>query len=112
MRPRGFESMKRTIFAALAAILMVGLVASTAFAAPKATPTWKVFSYNSSGQAYSSKTAATFTTGVGFNFASAPNTALLTTQDKSLTGNLTGKTLNASFTITGTSDAAFTYYGD
>jgi len=103
--------MKRTFFAAIAAILMVGLLASTPLAT-KATPTWKVYSFNSSGQAYSSKAATTFTTGSGFNFSTAPNTALLTTQDKSLTGDLTGKTLTANFTITGSSDAAFTYYGD
>lgn len=100
--------MKR-FFAAMTAALMVALVASATMAAP--TPQWKVYTYNSSGQAYTSKIATTYTTGRGFDFLSTPDTALLTTsQDKSLLGNLTGKTLTATFTITGASPT-FTYYG-
>jgi hypothetical protein len=101
--------MKRILPAMVAALLMVALASSTALATPKTT--WKVYTFNASGQAYSSKTATTFNTGIGFNFLSTPDTALLTTADKSLTGDLTGKTLTATFEITGTSDAAFTYYG-
>jgi hypothetical protein len=101
--------MKRFLVAATTAALMLTLVASVAMAAPAAQ--WKVYTYNSSGQAYASKIATTYTTGRGFDFLSTPDTALLTTsQDKSLLGDLTGKTLTAEFTITG-ANTTFTYYG-
>lgn len=100
--------MKRIIAAMTAALLMVGVVSSGAIAS-SSTASWKVYTYNSSGQAYSSKQATT-STGASFAFTTAPNTALLTTAGKSLTGDLTGKTLTATFEITGNSPV-FTYYG-
>lgn len=51
----------------------------------------------------------------GLNFTSSPNTSLLVTDQKaqfgSLLGNLTGKTVTATFTVTGAT-GAFTYYGE
>ena len=89
------------------AILASLALAGTALAAPATG--WKVYSFNASGQAYSSKTATKVN---GFDFTAAPDTALFTNkQDKSLLGDLTGKALTATFTISGSPDAAFTYYG-
>ncbi len=103
--------MKRTIAAMVAALLMVALVSSTAFAAGKilSVGTWKV----ALGPNYASTKPATATSaGVGFGFStlSASYADLLTTtQDKSLLGNLTGKTITATFTVKASSDAVYAY---
>lgn len=76
-----------------------------------AAANWKVYNYNLSNQAYASRVATTVGTGIRFDFLSRPDTALfLTKQDKSLLGDLTGKTITATFTISGSAGAAFTYY--
>ena len=81
-------------------------------ASVNAAPNWKVYNYNPSGQAYATSVATSFSTGIGFGFLSAPNTAFfMTGQQKDLLGDLTGKTITATFTISASSDAAFTYYG-
>jgi hypothetical protein len=106
--------MKRLLAAMTAALMMVALVSSTAFAAPKALSLWSVYNINAAGTAYVPTKPATFTnpTGIGFNFQSTPVTGLLTTtKDKSLLGNLTGKTITATFTITGT-NPTFIYGGE
>ncbi len=91
----------------LAIFASFALAGGTTLAAPATG--WKVYSFNASGQAYASKTA---TAANGFAFTAAPDAALFANkQDKSLLGDLTGKTLTATFTITGSTDAAFTYYG-
>lgn len=79
----------------------------------RAAANWKVYNFNASGQAYSSHVATTSATGIGFDFLTTPDTALfLTNQDKSLLGDLTGKTITATFmAVAGSPGAAFTYYG-
>ncbi len=105
--------MKRIIAAMSAALLMVALVSGTAFAAPKATSLWNVYNINSGGAAYTPKAAPGATGSLAnFNFPTSPTTALLTTtQDKTLLGDLTGKTLSATFTISASTGAAFNYAG-
>jgi hypothetical protein len=100
--------MKRMIAAMVAALLMVSLVASGAFAATSKMTNWKV----SWGPNYARTGSATTTGGAGFAFStdSASYVDLLTTtKDKSLLGDLTGKTITATFTVTASSDAAFVY---
>ena len=103
--------MKRTLGAMVAALLMVALVASGAFAATSkltSVGTWKA----SIGPNYASTKSATTTGGAGVSFStdSASYVDLLTTtQDKSLLGDLTGKTITATFTVTASSDAVHAY---
>jgi hypothetical protein len=67
-----------------------------------APSSWKVFNYNPSGQALAPVTPASVTGNtVSFNFTASTYTALLATSDNSLTGDLSGKTLNASVSWTG-----------
>lgn len=106
--------MKKTFAAMVAALLMVSLVSSAALAAPKPTSLWNVSSINAGGASYTPKAApgVAGSSLANFDFTNATNTALLTTsKDKSLIGDLTGKVITATFTITGTTDAAFTYSG-
>jgi len=105
--------MKRLLAAITAALVMVALVASVAVAAPKPTNLWNVYNINSGGAAYTPKSApGTSTSVANFNFASTPTTALLTTtQDKALLGDLTGKSLSATFTIAASTGATFNYAG-
>jgi hypothetical protein len=105
--------MKRVLAASVAALLTVSLVSSVAVAAPKATNLWSVYNINAGGAAYTPKAApGTTTSAANFTFTSQPTTALLTTsKDKTLLGDLTGKTLTATFTIAASTDAAFNYAG-
>jgi hypothetical protein len=86
------------------ALLASGMLVVLASAAPAiAGPSsWKVFNYNPSGQALAPVTPASVTGNtVSFNFSANTYTALLATSDNSLTGDLTGKTLNANVSWTG-----------
>jgi hypothetical protein len=86
------------------ALLASGMLVALAAAAPAmAGPSsWKVFNYNPSGQALAPVTPASVTGNtVSFNFSANTYTALLATSDNSLTGDLTGKTLNANVSWTG-----------
>ena len=86
------------------ALLASGMLVAFAAAAPAmAGPSsWKVFNYNPSGQALAPVTPASVTGNtVSFNFGANTYTALLATSDNSLTGDLTGKTLNANVSWTG-----------
>jgi len=86
------------------ALLASGMLVALASAAPAiAGPSsWKVFNYNPSGQALAPVTPASVTGNtVSFNFSANTYTALLATGDNSLTGDLTGKTLNANVSWTG-----------
>lgn len=77
-----------------------------------AAPNWKVYSLSSSGQTYATKGAQASNGGIGFDFMTTPNTRLfMTTHPGDLLGDLTGKTITATFTIVGSSPA-FTYYGE
>jgi hypothetical protein len=86
------------------ALLASGMLVALASAVPAmAGPSsWKVFNYNPSGQALAPVTPASVTGNtVSFNFSANTYTALLATSDNSLTGDLTGKTLNANVSWTG-----------
>lgn len=78
---------------------------------PLVAPGWTVYDYNPSGQALFPQPAG-YSGGVA-SFSFQPNlfTALLTTGDKSLTGDLTGKTLNDVITVSGATDAFITQNG-
>jgi hypothetical protein len=101
--------MKRLLAASVAALLMVSLVSSVAMAAPKATGLWSVFNINAAGTAYVPTPAPGNATSLAnFTFPSTATTALLTTtQTPSLLGNLTGKAITATFTVTASGDAVF-----
>jgi len=76
----------------------------------KATAQWKVLSLGAVGNSWTTKGARAFDDGIGFAFGADPSTRFLLTshQGSGLLGDLTGKTLTATFTITGTA-TAFTY---
>jgi hypothetical protein len=97
------------IAAAVAAIGFGGVGASAA------SPNWKVGYYNTSGQALSMATTGAGGGIAAFNFTNQPNTALLvTTQGASkgdLLGNLSGKTISATFSVSGVS-GDFIYGGE
>ncbi|MBI3747021.1 MAG: hypothetical protein HY264_10975 [Chloroflexi bacterium] len=101
--------MKRIMAPMVAALLIVSLVPSVALAAPKTTAMWNVYNINSGGTAYTPKAAPGGTNSLAnFVFPSLPTTALLTTtQTKSLLGDLTGKSITATFTIS--DSPVFTY---
>ena len=95
------------------ALVAVGSFAAPALAAPAAT-NWHLGVYTASGRTLSEGQTSNPASGLAeFQFTTAPNTALLlNTQgsQKGLLGDLTGKTVTASFTIA--SDSAFSYYGE
>jgi len=74
---------------------------------------WTVYDYNPSGQAiaprHSPNSMPATTTGstTTFNFKDGVYTALLTTNDKALTGNLSTATLNDTVTLSGQPGATF-----
>ena len=109
--------MKRmTAFAASVALLGVMIAPTVATAASDGAGAsgWHVGSYNSSGRALSMSQAAPSAGGVAqFNFTSQPNTALLiaTQGSSTLLGNDVGKTVTATFTISGAT-GAFSAYPD
>ena len=71
----------------------------------KAAPHWKVLSLGSGH--WTQKPAQVFADGIGFAFGTTPDTRLFLTDytGSGLLGDLTGKTLTATFTITGTATA-------
>ena len=78
----------------------------------RAAPTWKVLSRGPGGS-FTTKPAQTFADGIGFAFVTDPDRQLFLTAHpgSGLLGDLTGKTLTATFTITGTA-TAFTYFAE
>jgi hypothetical protein len=78
----------------------------------KAAPNWKVLSRGPGGS-FTTKPAQTFADGSGFAFVTDPDTQLFLTPHpgSGLLGDLTGKMLTATFTITGTA-TAFTYFAE
>ncbi len=84
-----------------------------------AAANWKVYGINPSGMAYGSGKAATSSDGIGFAFQAMPDTSstgtgsslLMTTHPGDLLGDLSNKTVTATFTVSGT-NPVFTYYGD
>jgi hypothetical protein len=84
---------------------------------PAATPpaSWTVYDYNPSGHAIrprvsaNSMPATTSGDTTSFQFLPDTYTALLTTTDPSLTGDLSGKTLNVAVSVSGTTTGTFKY---
>jgi hypothetical protein len=78
-----------------------------------AAPNWKLLGKNASGHEGTSSPAQAFADGIGFAFSTDPvdSKLFVTEHPGDLLGNLTGKTLTASFTITGAA-TAFTYWGE
>jgi len=76
---------------------------------------WTVYDYNPSGQAIAPRQSASSmpatTSGDTTTFAFRPDifTALLTTTDKNLTGDLSTKTLNATVSVSGNATGTFSY---
>jgi hypothetical protein len=69
---------------------------------------WKVFNYNSSGQALAPVAPSSVSGNtVTFNFSASTYTALVATSDNSVTGDLTGKTLNDTLSWTNVNSGAF-----
>ncbi len=101
------------VMAALAVALLGGL--SLARAAGPASY-WQIGYYTPSSQTLSFAAAPTAASGIAsLNFTNQPNTALLVTRNKaqfsSLLGDLTGKSVSASFTVSGVT-GSFTYGGE
>jgi hypothetical protein len=95
--------MKRFLVGILVAATATIGFGSVAFAT---TSTWTEFVYNSSGNALKGVALPDSSGGnATFDFAPGVYTALLTTSDKDMTGDLTGKTLNASVTVSGVTGA-------
>lgn len=104
----------RRAFAVVGAVTLGlgGVVALPAQAAPASA--WHVGVYNPSGRALSQGAASQAAGALAqMRFTATPDTALLLTTQGSQRGNLlgdiTGKTVTATFTISGTS---FSYYGE
>jgi hypothetical protein len=93
--------MKRFI-GIIGALVLVGVVVVPTSALASSSTSWKVYNYNSSGHALAPQ-APTSITGdsATFNFAANTYAALLVTSEKSATGDLTGKTLGETITVTG-----------
>jgi hypothetical protein len=112
--------MRRLVIAALV-VVAVCVVAGTAMAAVasagngndgNANLDWKVYSLGASGQTYTTKPASMIEGGSGFAFTTAPDTRLMMTKHPGdLLGDLTGKTLKATFKVVGDAPE-FTYYGE
>jgi hypothetical protein len=102
--------MKKAVLA-LAAVLTLVLTASalgddfSQGKGAKSAPNWKVLSFGSGH--WTQKPAQAFADGIGFAFGTTPDPRLFLTDRPAsgLLGDLTGKTLTATFTITGTATA-------
>lgn len=101
--------MRRTVMATIASLaILIGGIPNTADAAASG---WKIYSYNPSGQAFSSKQAPAGTgTAAEFTFLSTPDDALLAMKATGPDRSIDTKTITATFTIVGT--GTFTYYGE
>jgi hypothetical protein len=89
----------RVAGALLASGMLVALAAAPAMADASG---WKVYNYNPSGRALAPVTPSSVSgNAVTFDFSVGTYTALVATSDKSLTGDLTGRTLTADVSWTG-----------
>ena len=110
MTKREIRQLKKAVLA-LAAVLALVLTASalgddfSQGKGAKAAPHWKVLSLGSGHR--TQKPAQVFADGIGFAFGTTPDPRLFLTDytGSGLLGDLTGKTLTATFTITGTATA-------
>jgi hypothetical protein len=93
--------MRRLLFV-ISIAATAALVTVPGFAGAASPSTWKVYNYNSSGQSLAPTPAtSTAADNATFNFQQNVYTAQLLTSAKSLTGNLTGHTVNATLTVSG-----------
>jgi len=102
--------MRRIVIAIIASLaLLVGAIPNSANAAASG---WKIYSYNASGRALSSKQAPAGDGSIAeFEFLPTPDDALLAMKASgSPDSSILGKTLTATFAITGT--GVFTYWGE
>lgn len=97
----------------LAATAFLAGVTGPALAKGPALSNWHLGIYNSSGRAFSESQTASGSGLATFHFTTTPDVALLTTNQGSQKGNvlgdITGKNVTATFTITGSND--FQFYG-
>ncbi|HEX8732572.1 MAG TPA: hypothetical protein VF725_11000 [Ktedonobacterales bacterium] len=109
------------IMAVIAAALVIATTRGLAWAAPggPASSYWHIGYYAPSGRALSMAAAPSAGSGniAKVDFTTQDNTALLVTDNSgqfpSLLGNLTGKSVSASFTVSGlNAGQTFTYYGE
>ena len=100
--------MRRILIAAIASlVLLVGAMPSAADAAASG---WKIYSYNPSGRALSSKQAPSGIASMAqFDFLPTPDDALLAMKATGPDTSILGKTITATFFIDGA--GTFTYYG-
>ena len=102
--------MKRTAIAIIASFaLLVAAMPSTADAAASG---WKIYSYNPSGRALSSKQAPSGTAAIAqFDVLPTPDDALLAMKASGAPdSSILGKTITATFAIEGA--GTFTYFGE
>jgi hypothetical protein len=102
--------MRRIVMAIIATLaLLVGAIPNSANAAASG---WKIYSYNASGRALSSKAAPAGTGSTAeFDVLPTPDDALLAMKASgSPDSSIVGKTLTATFAITG--EGTFTYWGE
>jgi hypothetical protein len=102
--------MRRIVIAVFATLaLLVGAIPNSANAAASG---WKIYSYNASGRALSSKTAPAGTGSIAeFDVLPTPDDALLAMKASGAPdSSILGRTITATFTITGA--GAFTYFGE
>lgn len=108
----------RRMTALAAAVMLAGVIVTPtlASAAPEGPGAsgWKLGYYTPSGRALSTSEAAPGSGVATINFTTQDNTALLinTQGDSALLGNDLGKTVTATFTISGATSSDFTYYGE
>jgi hypothetical protein len=99
--------MRRTIIA-ITAVMALLVAANSADAASSG---WKVYSYNASGNALSSKQAPAGTASIAeFTFSRTPDDALLAMKASGSDSSILGKTITATFAIVGA--GTYTYWGE
>ncbi len=101
--------MRRILIVATASLaLLVGAMPSAADAAASG---WKIYAYNPSGRALSSKQAPSGTASIAqFDVLPTPDDALLAMKSTGPQQSILGKTITATFAIDGA--GTFTYYGE
>lgn len=106
--------MKRLFAAMTAALLMAALVSSTAFASNSVNPQWKIWQYSptTGNGPYHSKAAGPKSDVATFAFDALNDQALLTSNGTAYApmGNLLGKTVTATISITAPAGTTFTGY--
>jgi len=109
--------MKRIVLTAACALALAIAASGSAAAASNPASQWHVGYYTPSphGALSFSQAPSAPNALAALNFTNSPDTALLVTKQKakngSLLGDMTGKTVSATFTISG-ANSAFTYYGE